>query len=121
MTSNSYIKKNRGQVIMIGVIILSVVLLNVLDSHSNCSYQKKKLRISYSGIVTNKLLDKKNHMTRTLILNNTYKIIFNREKSGFYEFINVGDSISKKTGEFNIEVYRGELVYNKILKYPPCE
>lgn len=97
--------------IFFGAIILVAVAIGFYFSSSNyqnkvvCDTYEVFLDIEFSNIVEDKYLDQKHHMNRTIKINNR-EIIFTLDESGFYEFVNEGDSLSKEKGNPKIEVYR---------------
>lgn len=69
-------------------------------------------RESYSGIVTDKFIDKENHNYHTLIIDNgeqIRRVTFDHEIGGFYEFVEVGDSIFKEPDTLDLRLVRKEL------------
>jgi len=66
----------------------------------------------YSGIVVEKFINTKQHNYKTVIIEQngeSYTILFDFEMGGFYEFIEVGDSISKRKGTLDVQLIRKDL------------
>ena len=61
--------------------------------------RKKK---SYQGIVSRKFIDYENHAIRTIVINRAH-ITVNTE---FYKRIDIGDSLSKKKGDYIVWLYK---------------
>ncbi|MBN2596804.1 MAG: hypothetical protein JXR82_08495 [Marinifilaceae bacterium] len=70
---------------------------------------KEQVEKEYIGIVTKKYIDKENHGNKTLILKRLEidkKTLWSADRSGFFEFVNKGDSIVKHSGSEVINIYR---------------
>jgi len=66
----------------------------------------------YSGVVVKKFIDREQHNYRTIIIeqyDNEYTLIFSFVMGGLYEFIEVGDTLSKKSGTLDLRLNRKDL------------
>lgn len=66
----------------------------------------------YSGVVINKFIDKEKHNYRTVIIKKEDKehtVVFSFVMGGLYEFIEVGDTLFKKTGTLELHLKRKNL------------
>lgn len=67
---------------------------------------------TYSGLVTNKFIDSKQHNYQTVIIQNGEEkdiLLLDFETSGLFDFIEVGDSIFKKKSSLKLRLIRSEL------------
>lgn len=65
---------------------------------------------SFNGVVEKKFLDEEHHLHEAIFVDNQ-EHHFNHDKSGFYTFIQEGDSIIKKEGSESVVIYRqGKMV-----------
>jgi hypothetical protein len=70
------------------------------------------LNVEFNGTVTQKYIDRNQHNYETVILENeTLKqtILFDFVMGGLYEFIEVGDTLSKKSGSLDLRLKRRDL------------
>jgi len=98
-------------IILIGSVIIYLFTNKVLEitSIDPSDYYVKD---EYSGDVINKFIDKKQHDYRTVVIkqeNNEHTIIFSFVMGGLYEFIEVGDTLSKKSGTLDLRLKRKDL------------
>ncbi|MDB4533291.1 hypothetical protein N9242_00345 [Vicingaceae bacterium] len=80
----------------------------------------KDILININGIVVEKYIDNQNHLYETCVFKrdtNSQKFIFNLDDSGFFEYVEIGDSIYKKKGDSLFQVFRGSNIENFVLKY----
>lgn len=73
-----------------------------------CMWSNKMRVQEMNGVVSSKYIDSKNHNKPTIEVkqgSRNEKFQFTNEKSGFYNFINVGDSILKESGELEVSVF----------------
>lgn len=66
----------------------------------------------YSGVVIKKFINREQHNHRTLIIKQKdieHVVLFNFVMEGLYEFIEVGDSLSKKSGSLDLRLKRKDL------------
>ena len=66
----------------------------------------------YSGVVTNKFIDSSQHLYKKVFIKEKYGtkiVLFNGEVGGMFDFIKIGDSISKKEGTNEVRVRRKKL------------
>lgn len=67
---------------------------------------------NYSGIVSAKYIDSLRHNYRTIVVeggNKTQKILFDHENGGFFEFVQIGDSLFKKRDTLDVRLKRKKL------------
>ena len=77
----------------------------IINVDENESWEKVIKNIEndeYNGIVTRKFIDKENHNTSIVVLNNGKKITFWKD----WHLVNIGDSISKRKHTANLEIFK---------------
>ncbi len=70
------------------------------------------LKDEYSGKVIDKFIDKEQHNYKTLIIKQVkteHKVIFSFVKDGLYDYIEKGDTLSKKSGTLDLRLKRKNL------------
>lgn len=93
-------------------IILVITIVNYLEPSSEEINQEAYDLLKYDqyfGTIENKFLDKNNHYHPTVILRNIYgehKILLVRDQSGAYDYLDVGDSINKKYGSYELKILK---------------
>ncbi|MEX0996973.1 MAG: hypothetical protein WDZ45_07985 [Flavobacteriaceae bacterium] len=97
--------------IAIGSIIIYLFTKKVIEitSGNPADYYIKD---EYSGIVINKFIDKEQHDYRTVVIkqeDNEHTVIFSFVMGGLYEFIEKGDTLSKKSGTLDLQLKRKDL------------
>ncbi|MEX2409798.1 MAG: hypothetical protein WD607_00260 [Candidatus Paceibacterota bacterium] len=106
-----YFNKSRMNLALIGLpIIMVFIALILIDSQLTDKeildlYENKE----YSGIIINKYIDLEEHMNKKIIIKGEYvdrTILFNNESSGVFDFLQIGDSIIKKSESLEIQVFR---------------
>ena len=80
-----------------------------LFSDALCLEKERIEKIGIYGVVLSKFEDANNHSNNTIVISSLnrkfeQKLYFINEKSGFYEIINVGDTIYKTMGSLEITV-----------------
>jgi len=81
---------------------------------------KDDISKEFNSIVINKYIDKENHGYNTCLFknkDNTIKFIFGFDRSGLFEYIEIGDSIIKPSGDSLVIVKRNEIVKEFMLDY----
>jgi hypothetical protein len=66
----------------------------------------------YTGVVIKKLINREQHNYRTIIIEQDDKeqvVLFSFVTGGLYEFIEVGDTLSKKSGSLDLRLKRKDL------------
>lgn len=107
--------------------IFCFLALELLISSSRCDYVKEIKGLPIEGIVLKKdrlewnhnepQLDFTNYATNRFFLG----LRLQTEKSGFWDFVNVGDSISKKENSMKVNVYRSQVLIKSFqLRYGDC-
>ena len=110
---------NRNRFI-VGLLVLSVVILfrvfyledymSYFGMSSMCRKAKRVYDTELHGNVSEKYLDKYNHMSETIKIvseaDSKVSTILASEQSGVYQLLKVGDSIIKRSGELEIEIVR---------------
>ena len=71
----------------------------------------------YSGVVTEKYIDQDQHMYEKVVLKKdqgSEVILTDWETSGFFDFLKVGDSISKNPNSLQVKIWRNnrDTIYN---------
>lgn len=96
----------------LSIAILIVMLL--LGCGNYCEKQLKPMEIEAK--ILKKYIDKKNHATKMIVLSNQGSIIEigyeDRYTENFWEFIQPGDSMVKKSGSLDVKIKRGEKEFN---------
>ncbi len=67
---------------------------------------------NYSGLVAAKYIDSFQHNYRTIVIetgNKRQKFLFDHENGGFFEFVQVGDSLFKKKDTLDVRLKRKNL------------
>jgi len=101
--------------------VITLIYFRLQEPPCSEYYENAKKIIIFNGIVNDKIIDKKRHNYKTIILSVKYtlqKIILDSDKSGFYDYIKKGDSIIKESGSFEMKVFRNsEIDTTFILDY----
>ena len=88
------------------------------SNQMDCKTELKRLSIeSYEGEIIEKYIDSSNHMNEIILIKNDYglrTLLCNNETSGLFEYLKVGDYISKKNGNYEVRIKRNEedTIYN---------
>lgn len=102
---------------VLGVLFIVIIVVAYLNRDSfgeslACSKANEFKKLEYSGVVSRKFIDQKNHRVRTISLRvNGNDIILARDTSQLYVFVNVGDSIVKKRNDDYLSLFRASKVY----------
>jgi len=70
------------------------------------------IKTEFVGVVTQKYINKEQHNYETVIIVDDtiqHKILFDFVMEGLYEFIEVGDTLSKKSGTLDLRLKRKDL------------
>ncbi len=92
-------------VIFFLIYLFYIKVLELNDKKVNDVYREAQ----YSGYVIKKYIDSTQHNFKTIVLKekkDVSSILFDFEIGGFYEFVQVGDSISKQSGALKIYLKR---------------
>lgn len=99
--------KRYGKIIW-AIIFISIVIIYKFGLPSpECRVENRYKSDSYNGVIIKKFIDHDNHNYRTLVLKNGRKIVI-IEKSGFFNYVQIGDSINKVKGNLEIQTFRHE-------------
>ncbi|MEO8933663.1 MAG: hypothetical protein ABI295_05095 [Xanthomarina sp.] len=90
-------------IITIIIFIMALFFIDFDNKGKENSQREIDFRIAYSGIVTEKKIDKYQHNWPLLILNKNIKQYLPLR---LYNKIEVGDSIVKNTSSFEVKIYR---------------
>lgn len=98
--------------------IALILIFQLLSScHSHCDEVERIGKLGIEGKIKRKYRLEWNHNSPELDFsnraNNVNRIYLVDEKSGFWEYINVGDSIVKKPKSFNVTVFRNKVLVKK--------
>ena len=102
---------------LIGVIGLAF-FFGTADHKVDCeSLKQNEKSDEYSGVIIEKYIDQDQHMYEKVILDKspgTDVILLNWETSGFFDFLKIGDSISKNPNGLQVNVWRNDkdTIYN---------
>jgi len=121
----SFIRQNLKYILLANVVLLAVVIFlvnrNLPSSKEINQTALESIKLTkFEGLVIDKFMDKKNHNHATLRLRNSFgeqSVILTRDKSDIFEFVQVGDSVSKEYGDLNVRIKRGNELYNITLDY----
>lgn len=97
-----------GVIGLIFIIIVSIYLNRNQDEIRNnafCKEYSEFLDYEIYARIEKKFQDSDHHNNETIIANE-FKIVFAQDRSGFYKFVQEGDSLSKEKGNSKIEVFR---------------
>lgn len=119
---------NDLKVWLVGTIIIIIfsLLIHYQSSNRNdieslrCHWSLEMERDAFSGVLIRKFFDPKNHLKPTLELENKKSfrsIDLINEKSGFYDFIEIGDSIFKEENSLIVFIWRNNKKIDKKLDY----
>ena len=102
---------------LIGVIGLAF-FIGTADPKVDCeALIKNEKSDEYSGLIIEKYIDQDQHMYEKVILDKspgTDVILLDWETSGFFDFLKIGDSISKDPSSLQVNVWRNDkdTIYN---------
>jgi hypothetical protein len=100
--------------LILGIIgaILLIVFLNTSDKKIDCDQFISRMKsVRYNGIIIKKYIDTNQHNYKKVILKEdieTQVILFDQEEGGVFQYLEKGDSISKKDGDLTMKIVRGE-------------
>jgi hypothetical protein len=89
-------------------------------SNYGCYMSEKIKKVKISGIVEKKYINKRNHSTPMLLVNNgrdKIKISLSYEKSEYFKGIHEGDSLLKEEGTLKIFTWRHSIMYLDTLNF----
>jgi hypothetical protein len=106
---------------IISLIFVVCFFIYHFKSHSDLINEKynRDVMKNIDGIILDKFIDNQNHMHKTCLIkgDDTIKFIFDTDKSGVFNFLNIGDSIRKPIGDSTIIVKRDKILSRFTLKY----
>ena len=86
-----------------------------------CRAKERALNINFSGTLSKKYIDNRNHLNETIVIslsgNNFITTFLAAEQSGFYDKIDLGDSLTKKTGSLRVFVHHNGLTREYLLDF----
>ena len=93
------------------------------NEKGHCYFSDKMRGYMLEGVVLEKYSDKSNHMTPSLKIGGSQAIAINNigEDSGFFRFVEVGDSLYKPSGSLGVKIFRDTMEIVWELKYGQCE
>lgn len=121
----SFIKRYLKYILLANVVLLAVIIflvnrnLPTPKEVNKMAFESIKLT-KFEGLVIDKFMDKKNHNHATLRLKNSFgeqNIILTRDKGEIFDFVQVGDSISKEYGALDVLIKRGGKLHRIKLDY----
>ena len=109
--------------LLIGLLIVRILKpdLFFINQDIRCHIKEEMEKTEFNGIVLKKLLDYNNHgypeiEFKSLSNSKIIKVYFIREESGFFNNIQIGDTVCKKVGSLKItsssKNIRDSLFYN---------
>ena len=125
--------KYNKQQLVIGVVFLIVLialkLYNVYINDTNAYFDKcpllENIKVkNISGKIVDKFYSSKEHLYPALKIlhgDEIEVIFFQNEDSGFFEFVNEGDSLLKMPGSIDVTIVRGEKQFTHTLHYRGCQ
>lgn len=119
---NSLLKRLFKAVIVIIIMIIAYSFMgNYLKQHAINTAMNRMKNKQIRGVVFDKFLDSSNHLTKTINIevesSKYYDITVPLEKSGFFESIQIGDSIFKNNNSLIVIIVRRDTIINYTLKY----
>lgn len=99
-------------IIVCFVLISSVIMylfLSRLNELTGINEEEFFLKAEFNGAITQKYKDRNQHNYETVIIENDtlqQTILFDFVMGGLYEFLEVGDSLSKKSGTLDLRLKR---------------
>lgn len=92
------------------------------QEEANCYSYHKFLSIHFNGMIIDKYIDQYEHLYPTIILRQNemekpYKFRIINEKSNLYDFLKVGDFISKDTNRNEVRIIRGNDTITKVIDF----
>lgn len=96
---------------VLSLLVISIWAIYKIANVPSCEeYMQRNLSEEYSGIVNKKYIDSLNHLNKTIVIKVTdgsFNIqTFNRDKSGLYNYVKLGDSLSKLLNTYKVDVFR---------------
>ncbi len=97
---------------LIVTIVVSVLwaMENIPTQAENC---KKSItfygNVQYDGLIVDKFIDRHNHMYKTIVIRNNGangSFFFNGGRENIFEYLALGDSVKKTTGDLFIHINR---------------
>ena len=104
------IDQNKLIIIVSGLIFFIVVIIDSQYDYapSPCDVQAYYSEEEYHGTILGKYINTGNHANKTIILNgNTEIVVARSEQSGFYEFLETFDKITKRSDTSQVKIIRG--------------
>lgn len=101
-------KKNFIYIIQIIFIVLFIFVW-FYGPTANCSNENHFRKQFIEGRVVNKFLNEKEHLYPTLNMTGTLRNYSFLDKSRFYNFVEIGDSLIKEKGSLDIRLIRSNL------------
>lgn len=110
----NFIRRNFKYILLVNIVSLAVIIfvvnrnLPTPNEINKIAFESIKLT-KFEGLVIDKFMDKKNHNHATLKLRNSFgeqNIILTRDKSEIFDFVQLGDSVSKEYGDLNVLIKR---------------
>ena len=119
---NSLLKRLFKAVIVIIIMIIAYSFMkNYLKQDAINTALNRMKNKQIRGVVFDKFLDSSNHLVKTINIeigsSKYYDITVPLEKSGFFESIQIGDSIFKNNNSLIVMIVRRDTIINYTLKY----
>lgn len=111
-------RKRLIQFVLVIITIVILIFINrdkffVSDNQYFNSLVDEYVRKEFSGVVKGKYIDEFEHMYKKVIIKtkngDEYFFILNFERNEFYEFIQIGDSLSKSKNSLELNLTRENL------------
>lgn len=106
-----------GLLILVSIVLVATFNSEKYHNKARCEIYERILQENFSGIITMKFKNPNSHLRPTIEVHEK-RFDIHLDKSGFYDFVMVGDSLIKEKGNPAISIYRnGEYLKTFILDY----
>jgi hypothetical protein len=116
-----FIKSYKG-ILLFSLFIFIIYLANKQTDKINREFCQKFKREKFSGRIEKKYIDKKEHNYKMLVIskdNGRDSSSYNNERSGFWDFVQINDSIIKKENSFEIYIIKKDTSF--IIDFDRCK
>ena len=93
------------------IIFIFIVFENFFQPSYWCKMEKEFNEANYKGIVVKKFIDKENHSQKTIQIkssNEIFSIDLDSDRSGYFEYAKIGDTILKPTNKSMLQTIRNK-------------
>lgn len=112
-------KKRYFEIIIFVLLVSFFIIMRTCSKSPQCRNEERILEAQWKSNVLKKFIDSTEHNYPTIVIfeyDTIFKkvvnweeelVFFDHEKSGFYDYVRVGDSIIKEKNSMDIRVIRG--------------